>query len=118
MAVEPELSYTPSGVAVSKFRLAVNRPFKNAEGKNEADFIDCVAWRQSAEFTANYLGKGRLALVEGRLQIRSYDTQDGQRRKVAEVIADNIRGLDRPREDEANTRPSDAPANGDSDMVD
>lgn len=106
MAVDPELSYTPSGVAVSKFRLAVNRPFKNAEGKNEADFIDCVAWRQAAEFTANYLGKGRLALVEGRLQVRSYDTQDGQRRKVAEVVADNVRGLDRPKEGAENTAPA------------
>ena len=105
MAVDPELTYTPSGVPVSKFRLAVNRPFKNAEGKNEADFIDCVAWRQAAEFTANYLGKGRLVLIEGRLQIRSYDTQDGQRRKVAEVVADNVRGLDRPKEEGAEDSP-------------
>jgi len=98
MANDPELKYTPSGVAVSTFRVAVNRPFQNAQGTREADFIDVVAWRQQAEFAANYLGKGRLVLVEGRLQIRSYDAQDGSRRRVAEVVADNLRGLDRPKE--------------------
>jgi single-strand DNA-binding protein len=98
MANDPELKYTPSGVAVSTFRVAVNRPFKNAQNEYEADFIDVVAWRQSAEFAANYLGKGRLVAVEGRLQIRSYQAQDGTRRRVAEVVADNLKGLDRPRE--------------------
>lgn len=98
MANDPELKYTPSGVAVSTFRVAVNRPFTNAQGEREADFIDVVAWRQSAEFAANYLGKGRLVAVEGRLQIRSYQAQDGSRRRVAEVVADNLKGLDRPRE--------------------
>ena len=98
MANDPELKYTPSGVAVSTFRVAVNRPFQNAQGTREADFLDVVAWRQQAEFAANYLGKGRLVLVEGRIQVRSYDTQDGQRRKVWEIVSDNLRGLDRPRE--------------------
>jgi single-strand DNA-binding protein len=98
MANDPELKYTPSGVAVSTFRVAVNRPFQNAQGTREADFLDVVAWRQQAEFAANYLGKGRLVLVEGRIQVRSYDTQDGQRRKVWEIVSDNLRGLDRPKE--------------------
>jgi len=98
VANDPELKYTPSGVAVSTFRVAVNRPFTNAQGEREADFIDVVAWRQSAEFAANYLGKGRLVAVEGRLQIRSYQAQDGSRRRVSEVVCDNLKALDRARE--------------------
>ncbi len=98
VANDPELKYTPSGVAVSTFRVAVNRPFTNAQGEREADFIDVVAWRQAAEFAANYLGKGRLVAVEGRLQVRSYQAQDGSRRRVSEVVIDNLKALDRPRE--------------------
>ncbi|MGV3723864.1 MAG: single-stranded DNA-binding protein [Actinomycetota bacterium] len=98
LANDPELKYTPSGVAVSTFRVAVSRTFTNAQGEREADFIDVVAWRQSAEFAANYLGKGRLVAVEGRLQIRSYQAQDGTRRRVAEVVADHLKALDRPRD--------------------
>ena len=98
MATDPELKYTPSGVAVGTFRLAVNRPFPDQKGEKQADFLDIVAWRQQAEFAANYLGKGRLVLVEGRIQVRSYDAQDGQRRKVWEIVSENLRGLDRPRE--------------------
>ena len=106
VANDPELKYTPSGHAVSTFRVAVNRPFQNASGEREADFIDVVAWRQNAEFAANYLGKGRLVAVEGRLQIRSYETQDGQRRRAAEVVCDNLKGLDRPKD------PAERPAGG------
>jgi single-strand DNA-binding protein len=98
MANDPELKYTPSGVPVSTFRLAVNRPFQNQQGQREADFLDVVAWRQQAEFAANYLGKGRLVLVEGRIQVRSYDDQEGKRRKVWEIVSENLRGLDRPRD--------------------
>ena len=97
MANDPELKYTPTGVAVSTFRIAVNRPFPNKEGEREADFLDVVAWRQQAEFAANYLGKGRLVLVEGRIQVRSFDAQDGQRRKVWEIVSENLRALDRPK---------------------
>jgi single-strand DNA-binding protein len=78
--------------------MAVDRQFKSQGGERETDFINIVAWRKSAEFAANYLGKGRLVSVEGRLQIRQWTTQDGQRRTAAEVVADNIQGLDRPRE--------------------
>src|SRR5918994_2130013 len=95
VANDPELKYTPSGVAVCTFRVAVNRPFTNAQGEREADFIDVVVWRQTAEFAANYLGKGRLIAVEGRLQVRSYDDRNGIRRRIAEVVADNLKALDR-----------------------
>lgn len=99
MVADPELKYTPSGVAVCSFRIAVNRRFKSQNGENEADFFDVVAWRQSAEFAANYLTKGRLVAVEGRLQQRSWVQQDGQKRSKVEVVADNLQGLDsKPRD--------------------
>lgn len=97
LANDPELKYTPSGIAVSTFTIAVNR-MPNAQGEREADFIPIVAWRQSAEFAANYLTKGRLVAVEGKLQIRSWVAQDGTRRKTAEVVADNLRSLDKPKD--------------------
>ncbi|MBI3922056.1 MAG: single-stranded DNA-binding protein [Armatimonadetes bacterium] len=95
---DPELRYTASGQAVATFTLAVDRRFKNAQGEKETDFVRCVAWRQSAEFAANYLTKGRLTAVDGRLQIRDYTTQDGQKRSMTEVVAENLQGLDRPKE--------------------
>lgn len=88
---DPELKYTPNGTAVATFSLAVNRKFN----REETDFIDVVAWRQTAEFCANYGSKGRLTLVEGRLQVRTYETQEGQKRKVTEVVADELRFLDK-----------------------
>lgn len=90
---DPELRYTPNGVAVASFTLAVDRNFKNASGEREADFIPCVVYRQLAELCANYLAKGKLAAVDGRLQVRTYDAQDGQRRWVYEVVAENVRFL-------------------------
>ncbi len=90
---DPELRYTPSGVAVASFTLAVDRNYKNAKGERETDFIPCVVYRQLAELCANYLSKGKLAAVDGRLQVRTYDTQEGQRRWVYEVIAENVRFL-------------------------
>ena len=95
---DPELRYTPSGVAVASFSLAVDRPFANQQGERETDFIDIVVWRKLAETVSGHLQKGRLVAVQGRLQIRSYETQDGQRRKAAEVVADDVRFLDRPRD--------------------
>jgi single-strand DNA-binding protein len=118
VANDPELKYTPSGIAVSTFRVAVNRPFTNAQGEREADFIDVVAWRQAAEFAANYLGKGRLVAVEGRLQIRSYQAQDGTRRRVSEVVCDNLKALDRARESgEGGQSVSAGPATGGAEEV-
>jgi single-strand DNA-binding protein len=92
---DPELRYVPSGHPVASFSLAVDRSFANQQGERETDFIDIVAWRKLAEQVSQHLSKGRLVAVEGRLQIRSYETQDGQKRKVAEVVADGVRFLDR-----------------------
>lgn len=88
---DPELKYTTNGTAVASFSLAINRRFN----KDETDFIDIVAWRQQAEFCANYGSKGRLMMVEGRLQVRTYETQEGQKRKVSEVVADDLKFLDK-----------------------
>lgn len=90
---DPELRYTPNGKAVASFTLAVDRPFKNQQGEREADFINIVVWGTQAENCANYLSKGKLAAADGRLQIRSYDGQDGQRRWITEVVADTVRFL-------------------------
>ena len=87
---DPELRYTQSGTAVASFTLAVNRRFSNQNGEREADFINCVAWQKSAEFVANYFRKGQQMALEGRLQVRTYDGNDGQRRWVTEVVADQI----------------------------
>ena len=91
---DPELRYTPQGVPVASFAIAVERPFTNAQGNKEVDFIDCVAWRKLGEVVGNHLSKGRLVAVEGRLQIRSYEAQDGTKRKVAEIVAKDINFLD------------------------
>jgi len=102
---DPELRYTPSGVAITQFTLAVDRPFSGGEGRErEADFIPVVTWRQLAETCANYLRKGRLTAVEGRIQVRNYENNEGKRVYVTEVIADNVRFLESnrdqaPRED-------------------
>ncbi|UJF33331.1 single-stranded DNA-binding protein [Paenibacillus hexagrammi] len=90
---DPELRYTPAGVAVTQFTLAVDRPFSQGK-EREADFINIVTWRQLAETCANYLRKGRLTAVEGRLQIRNYDNNEGKRVYVTEVVADNVRFLE------------------------
>ena len=104
LASDPELKYTPSGIAVTQFRLAVNRPMSAEARSNgqekQADFFSIVAWRQSAEYAANYLGKGRLVAVEGRLQVREYVTQTGEKRRDTEVVVDNLKSLDRPKEGE------------------
>jgi len=98
LAQQPELRYTQNGVAVARFTVAVSRPFTNQQGEREADFIDIVVWRAQAENCANYLAKGRLVGVEGRLQIRSYETAEGQKRRVAEVVADRVEFLDRSKD--------------------
>ena len=86
----PELKYTTSGNAVATFNLAVNRQFKNQNGEREADFIRCIIWRKSAENLTNFTHKGSLIGVEGRIQTRSYENQQGQRVYVTEVIVDNF----------------------------
>ncbi|MBK4767665.1 single-stranded DNA-binding protein [Enterococcus faecium] len=91
---DPDLRYTASGTAVATFTLAVNRNFTNQSGNREADFINCVIWRKSAETLANYARKGTLLGVTGRIQTRSYDNQQGQRVYVTEVVADNFQLLE------------------------
>ncbi|MGE7623385.1 single-stranded DNA-binding protein [Viridibacillus sp. NPDC096237] len=91
---DPELRYTPSGAAVARFTLAVNRTFANQQGEKQADFINCIVWRKQAENTANFLKKGSLAGVEGRIQTGSYEGQDGKRVYTTEVVADSVQFLE------------------------
>ena len=87
---DPELRHTGSGTAVASFSLAVDRDFKSQSGEKETDFIDIVAWRNTAEFVNKYFTKGRMAVVEGRLQIRDWTDNEGRKRRTAEVIAENV----------------------------
>lgn len=88
---DPELRRTGSGVAVTSFTVAVDRDFAQKDsGEKETDFIDCVAWRQTGEFVDKYFSKGRMAVVAGRLQIRNWNDKDGNKRRTAEVVADNV----------------------------
>ncbi|WP_330186490.1 single-stranded DNA-binding protein [Listeria booriae] len=91
---DPELRYTPAGVAVATFTLAVNRNFTNQAGEREADFINCVVWRKPAENVANFLKKGSLAGVDGKVQTRNYEGQNGNRVYVTEVLAESVQFLD------------------------
>ena len=87
---DPELRRTQSGTAVASFTIAVDRDYRAASGEKETDFIDIVAWRSTAEFASKYFAKGRMAVVEGRLQIRDWKDKDGVKRRTAEVVADNV----------------------------
>ena len=88
---DPELRRTGSGIAVASFSVAVDRDFgKNENGEKETDFIDCIAWRQTGEFVSKYFTKGRMIVVSGRLQVRSWTDKDGNKRRTAEVVADNV----------------------------
>src|SRR5690625_719970 len=89
-----DLRYTPNGVAVANFTLAVNRPFTNQQGERDADFINCVTWRRQAENLANYMNKGNQVGIDGRLQSRSYEDKDGKRVFVTEVVADSVQFLE------------------------
>ena len=95
LTADPELRYTNSGTAVATFTLAVDRARPNQNGERETDFINIVVWQKQAETCAQYLHKGRLAAVDGRLQIRSYENREGQKVRVAEVVAESVRFLDR-----------------------
>ena len=109
---DPELRYTPSGVAHAQFTLAIDRPFSRDQGEREADFIPIVTWRQLAENCANYLRKGRLAAVEGRIQVRNYENNEGRRVYVTEVIADNVRFLEPANRDNTVSNSNGACRNG------
>ncbi len=90
LARDPELRHTQSGVAVASFTLAVDRDRKNTQGERETDWIDVVAWRNTAEFVSKYFAKGRTVVVEGRLQLRDWTDKEGNKRRNAEVHADNV----------------------------
>lgn len=95
---DPELRRTQGGTAVTSFTMAVDRDFKSQSGEKETDFIDVVAWRNTGEFAAKYLAKGRMAVVEGRIQVRDWQDKDGNRRKSVEVVADNVYFADSKRD--------------------
>jgi single-strand DNA-binding protein len=99
MTRDPELRSTTTGKNVSEFSIAVNKRVKPSDGSPDADFFRIVTWNQQAEYVSNYLSKGRLVAVEGRLQSRKYTANDGSTREVVEVVADSVQGLDRPRDD-------------------
>ncbi|MDO1604876.1 single-stranded DNA-binding protein [Lactobacillus sp. YT155] len=105
---DPDLRYTANGAAVGSFTIAVNRQFTNQQGEREADFINCVIWRKSAENFANFTKKGSLVGIDGRLQSRSYENQQGQKVYVTEVVVDNFSLLESKSATE--NRPSSNPA--------
>lgn len=109
LANDPEAFTTQSGITRSTFRLAVQRRFANAQGVREADFLTVVAWRQTADFCNRYLTKGRQIAVEGSIQVRSYDAQDGSKRYVTEIIADSVEGLGSPNNEQGHTEAHSAP---------
>ena len=100
LVADPELRHTQQGTAVASFRLAVDRDYKNQDGKKDVDFINCVAWRSTAEFVSRYFAKGRMAIVEGRLQLRDYTDKNGNKRIVAEALANNVYFGDSKRDSE------------------
>ena len=108
---DPELRHTQSGVAVASFTLAVDRDFSSRDGgEKQTDFIDVVAWRNSAEFVSKYFAKGRMAVVSGRLQIRPWEDKEGNKRRTAEVVADNVYFGDSKRSEGGDYAPAPASA--------
>ncbi|HHW98404.1 MAG TPA: single-stranded DNA-binding protein, partial [Firmicutes bacterium] len=100
---DPELSYTTSGIARLRFSLAVERNYSNPQGERPVDFIDVACWRQLAETCHKYLRKGLMTAVVGRLEVRSYEGNDGQKRRIAEVVADEVRFLEWPKDGSTNS---------------
>lgn len=96
---DPELRTTNSGKNVVNFSIAVQKRIKPQDGSPDADFFNIQAWGQTADYVNNYIGKGRLVAVDGRLQVRKWQDQNGNNRETTEIVADNVNGLDRPRED-------------------
>lgn len=106
LARDPELRRTNTGKAVASFRLAVDRDYAEKGAERETDFIDCVAWRGTAEFVDKYFGRGQMAVVSGRLQISDWEDQDGNKRRKAEVVADNVYFGEQKRDAGVNGAPS------------
>ena len=105
---DPELKITPSGVEVCSFTLAVDRPFKSQSGEKQTDFINCVAWRNTAEFLSRYFQKGSAALVEGSIQVRQYTDKNGNKRTAWEIVADNVRFVESKGSNESRPAPKHA----------
>lgn len=103
LTAKPELRYTGSNTAYTRFTIAVNRTFQNAQGEREADFINIVAWRRQAENITNYLDKGSQVSIDGRIQTGSFNDKDGNRRYTTEVVADNVQFLDTRRSQNSQT---------------
>lgn len=114
LTADPELRYTNNGTAVVSFTLAVDRNRSNQAGERETDFINIVVWQKLAELCAQYLKKGRLAAVDGRLQIRSYENREGQKVRVAEIVAESVRFLDRGNDNGTHSGASTQPSNSGS----
>lgn len=112
LTADPDLRYTPAGVAVTQFTLAVDRPFVSRDQGRQTDFIPVVTWRQLAETCANYLRKGRLTAVDGRIQTRSYDNNEGRRIYVTEIVAESVRFLESGDRDHGNSGSSTNSRNG------
>ena len=113
ITAKPELRYTPSNVPTTRFSVAINRTFTNASGERETDFINVVVWRKQAENVCNYLNKGSLVAIEGRLQTNNYTDKDGNKRYTVEVVADSVEFLDTKAQSQArqesNFEPSPSP---------
>ena len=120
MTRDPELRRTNSGTAVASFTVAVDLDFKSQSGEKETDFIDVVAWRNTAEFASKYFSKGRMAVVEGRLQIRDWTDKDGNKRRSAEIVADSVYFGDSKRDggDTVQSEPQSEPQSGFSEVED
>ena len=120
MTRDPELRRTNSGTAVASFTVAVDRDFKSQSGEKETDFIDVVAWRNTAEFASKYFSKGRMAVVEGRLQIRDWTDKDGNKRRSAEIVSDSVYFGDSKRDggDTVQSEPQSEPQSGFSEVED
>ena len=106
---DPEIRRTPNGISVTSFTLAVDRDFSSPDGERATDFIDCVAWRGTADFVGKYFIKGKMAVVSGRLQMRDWTDRDGGKRRSAEVIADNVYFGDSVKKEEAGAKPAEIP---------
>lgn len=117
-----DLRYTQNGVAVANFTIAINRPFKNQQGENEADFINCVVWRKPAENLAQYMGKGNQIGVDGRLQSRTFEGNDGKTVFVTEVVADSVQFLESKKSNDQqqtqNNQQQNDPFKGQGDPID
>ncbi len=105
---DPELKYTNNNIPVATFTLAINRPFSNQGGEKQTDFINIVVWRKQAETAKNYISQGSLVAVEGRIQTRSYDAQDGTKRYITEIVADNIQFLESKKQSQMRTKSDEA----------